>query len=70
MAAPKWSDLTSTQQRCVLGAIVVQGALKAAAYRDLARRPERRVRGSKRAWRLALLLNPGALAYFAFGRLR
>ena len=39
------------------------------ARRDLARRADTDVRGSKRFWRVFVLLNPGnALLYWLFGR--
>jgi hypothetical protein len=39
------------------------------AWRDLDRRPDSAVRGSKRLWRIAMLANPGnSLAYWALGR--
>lgn len=68
MPKKKWSELSTAQR----GAIVVFGAaqvaLKSAAYRDLHRRGDAQVRGPKAAWRFAILLNPGAVAYFVFGR--
>ena len=48
-----------------------QLAFLAAAQRDLSRRPAEQIRGSKKFWRLATLVNfigPGS--YFAFGRKR
>jgi hypothetical protein len=67
--AKKWSDLSARQKQ----AIVVSGALesvaKAAALRDLARRPSAAVRGSKTAWVLASLVQPvGPIAYLLLGR--
>lgn len=39
------------------------------AWRDLARRADNEVRGSKRAWRVFVSLNPGnAVIYWLFGR--
>ena len=43
----------------------------AVTWRDLRRRPDAAVRGSKRLWRLAATLNTtGSLAYWLFGRRR
>lgn len=39
------------------------------AWRDLERRTDSEVRGSKRAWRVLVTMNPGnALIYWLFGR--
>lgn len=39
------------------------------AWRDLGRRPAGAVRGDKRIWRVAILLNSGnSVAYWLFGR--
>jgi hypothetical protein len=38
------------------------------AERDLQGRPEKQIRGSKLAWRLASLNALGAVAYLTFGR--
>lgn len=44
----------------------VSGSL---AWRDLNRRSDTQVRGSKRMWRVLLALNPGnSLLYWLFGR--
>ncbi|AWB93067.1 PLD nuclease N-terminal domain-containing protein [Aeromicrobium chenweiae] len=69
MAQKKWSDLTIGQRRAlgVVGAVEV--VLTAAAWRDLARRPAREVRGPKVVWALASFVQPvGPLLYFAKGR--
>ncbi|PZS15461.1 MAG: hypothetical protein DLM57_12665 [Pseudonocardiales bacterium] len=52
-------------------AVLVAGEIGSAvlAWRDLARRPDSAVRGSKRVWRVAMLANPGnSLAYWLLGR--
>ena len=50
-------------------AAVVEVAMTLAAWRDLASRPAERVRGSRRLWALAVLVQPvGPVAYFAMGR--
>jgi hypothetical protein len=65
------AELTSRQRAGVIGVGVVELALLAAALVDLHRRPASRIRGSKRAWRLAAFVNfVGPLAYFALGRRR
>jgi hypothetical protein len=46
-------------------------ALAALTWRDIGRRTDEQVRGSKQLWRAASLLNSlGSIAYFAFGRIR
>jgi Phospholipase_D-nuclease N-terminal len=50
-------------------AAVVEVAMTLAAWRDLASRPAEGVRGSRRLWALAVLVQPvGPVAYFAVGR--
>lgn len=69
MAKKTWSDLTPTQKRAVVAVGAVETALTLAAWRDLASRPAGRVRGPKKAWSVAVMLQPvGPLAYFALGR--
>lgn len=63
--------MTGTKRRRrTRGAIAVSIALVAAAERDLYRRPETAVRGSRRLWRLVSLNALGALAYLLVGRRR
>jgi hypothetical protein len=67
----RWSELSRPQQRAIIAAGVVQTLLAAAALLDLRRRPSEQVRGSKKLWAVAALVNFfGPLAYFAFGRRR
>ena len=56
----------------VLGALVaVEVIIAALTFRDLKRRPDEEVRGSKRFWRVISLVNPGnSIAYWLFGRRR
>lgn len=56
--------------KAVLGVLVAaQGVSSALAWRDLARRPEDRVRGNKNLWRVIVTMNPGnSIAYWLFGR--
>jgi Family of unknown function (DUF5652) len=68
----KWSELSPRARRAVVVVGAVEGALKVAALVDLARRPARKVRGSKRAWALSIVLvnSLGVLpiVYFVRGR--
>jgi hypothetical protein len=51
--------------------VVVDVVLAILAWRDLSRRSENEVRGSKRFWRLAVMANPGnSVAYWLIGRKR
>lgn len=69
MAAKKWSDLTTGQQRAVYVAGAAEAILTAAALRDLARRPADAVRGPKVMWVLASFVQPvGPFIYFTTGR--
>jgi hypothetical protein len=56
--------------KSVLLAIVgVQVVSALVAWRDLSARPEADLRGSKKFWRVFVLLNPGnSLAYWTVGR--
>ena len=72
MTTKKWGDLSPRVRRMLLVAGSIEGLLKVVALVDLKRRPAERVRGSKRAWGLAITFvnSFGAvpLAYFARGR--
>jgi hypothetical protein len=74
VARTKWHDLSPRRRRLVVVGGVLDGALKAAALVDLARRPVAEVRGPKAAWAAAITLinSAGAvpIAYFAYGRRR
>ena len=49
--------------------LAVQITSAVLATRDLSRRPDDRVRGSKKFWRVFVWLNPGnSLAYWLVGR--
>jgi hypothetical protein len=53
----------------LLAIVVVQVVSAAFAWRDLSRRSDDQVRGSKKAWRAFIALNPGnSLVYWAVGR--
>jgi hypothetical protein len=60
----------SKQRKWLLAVLIpIEVVLAALAWRDLRRRPDDRVRGKKRLWRLLLLLNPGnSVLYWLFGR--
>jgi hypothetical protein len=71
--ARRWSDLSARSRRLIIAAAVAETGLKAAVLIDLRRRPASQVRGSKRAWAAAMLVNSAGLlplSYFAFGRRR
>jgi hypothetical protein len=59
----------SPRQRALLGGLLAASlGLVAAAQRDLHRRSDNEVRGSRRLWRALCLNALGALAYFGWGR--
>lgn len=71
MANKRWQDLSTGQRRGIVLSGVVQFTLLSAALVDIWRRPEEKIRGSKRLWALAAFVNfVGPIAYFAFGRKR
>jgi hypothetical protein len=66
-----WDELSDRQRRGIMAGGAIQVLLAAAALLDLRRRPSDQVRGSKKLWAAATLVNfVGPLAYFAFGRRR
>lgn len=69
MAGKTWAELSRSQKRAVAVAGVVEVVMTVAAWRDLATRPASGVRGPKKAWGIAALVQPvGPVAYFALGR--
>lgn len=67
----RWSDLSSTQQKVVIGAAAVEIVLTTAALVDLARRPAAQVRGPKPLWAMGCFVQPvGPVAYLMLGRRR
>jgi hypothetical protein len=71
--AGHWSDLSPRARRLLIGGAAAEGLLKLAVLVDLKRRPSSEVRGPKRAWALAMVVNSAGaipIAYFAFGRRR
>jgi hypothetical protein len=68
-----WRSLSPRSRGLVVVAAVAETSLKAAVLIDLRRRPAAEIRGSKRAWAAAMLVNSAGvipLSYFAFGRRR
>jgi hypothetical protein len=61
-----------TPSPAVMGLILAAHlAVTSITWRDLRRRPDSEVRGSKRVWRAASALNTtGSVAYFLLGRRR
>ena len=73
MAAIRWNDMSARTRRLITAAAIAEAGLKAAALIDLRRRPASQVRGSKRVWAMAMIVNSAGiipLSYFAFGRRR
>lgn len=65
----QWNDLKPAQRRFVVVAAAAELTLKIAAAIDITRRPADQIRGSKRAWYGALLINGfGPIGYFLLGR--
>jgi hypothetical protein len=66
-----WSDLSPRSRKLIVAAAVAETGLKAAVLIDLRRRPAGQVRGSRRLWAAAMLVNSAGilpLLYFVFGR--
>lgn len=72
MTRRRWSDLDPRLRQTLMLVGTVEAGLKIAALIDLARRPARQVRGSKRWWAVAIALMNSAgavpIAYFLRGR--
>lgn len=69
MPHQRWRDLTPGQRRAFLAASAVQIGLAAAAWTDLARRPQECVNGRKSLWGAAIAVNfIGPIAYLCWGR--
>ena len=69
----RWSDLSPRSRELIIVGAVVEAGLKAAVLVDLKRRPPSQVRGSKKVWAAAMLINSAGvlpLAYFTVGRRR
>ena len=69
--AQKWSDLSSRRQTGMVIGGLIQLALAATAWADLARRPADQVNGPKGLWAVLIAVNfVGPLSYFVLGRKR
>ncbi len=71
--AKRRSDLSPRIRKLLIAAGVAETGLKVAVLVDLRRRPPSEIRGSRRAWSAAMLVNSAGLiplSYFAFGRRR
>lgn len=64
-----WRDLSTAQRGAFVAMSAVQLGLAAAAWTDLARRPQEAVNGRKPLWAMAISVNfVGPIAYLCFGR--
>jgi hypothetical protein len=73
MAVQHWSDLSPRARQLIIAGAAAEGLLKLAVLVDLRGRPASEVRGPKRAWALAMIVNSAGaipIAYFALGRRR
>jgi hypothetical protein len=71
MRQKQWNDLSDTQKRGIVLLGALQLALLAVALIDIRRRDVDAINGSKRLWRMVVLINfIGPIAYFVFGRKR
>ncbi len=63
--------VTPNRKKALLVIVPLEVVAAVLARRDLSRRADAEVRGSKRFWRVFVLLNPGnAVLYWLFGRRR
>jgi hypothetical protein len=62
--------MTSERKKLLVAILVpIEVVLGRLAWRDLARRTDDQVRGSKRLWRVLVVINPGnSVIYWLFGR--
>jgi hypothetical protein len=73
MAVKRWSDLSPRARKLLVGAAIAEATLKLAVLADLRRRPADQIRGRKKAWACAMLVNSAGIipaSYFIFGRRR
>jgi hypothetical protein len=69
MKRRRWHDLPKWQRTATLVLGPVEAVLTGIAAVDLARRPQRQVRGPKGLWWLAIFIQPvGPVAYLSWGR--
>ena len=63
--------MSERQKKILAVALVIHLIMLSLTWRDLSRRPAEGVRGKKRMWRLASLMNTsGSVTYWLFGRRR
>jgi hypothetical protein len=63
------TERTEMQKRVLRVALVIHFVVTILTLRDLSHRPDSAVRGRKRFWKIAALLNTsGSVAYWLFGR--
>ena len=68
--ARRKEPLSPSARRILIAAAAAEAGLKAAALLDMRRRPASQIRGSKKAWALAMIANSAGLipiSYFVFG---
>jgi hypothetical protein len=71
MSSRTWTELPRWQRVATAVLAPVEVALTAVAAVDLARRPQRRVRGPKALWWVGIFVQPvGPVAYLAWARRR
>jgi hypothetical protein len=65
-----WNDISPRNRRILIAAAAVEAALKAVALLDMKRRPANQIRGSKKVWAPAMIVNSFGvipIAYFVVG---
>ncbi len=70
MQKRRYSEMGTAGKAAVLLITAISLVIVGGAERDIARRGEDEVRGSRTVWRLVSLNAVGALAYLGFGRRR
>ena len=68
--ARRRNDLSPRTRWILTAAAAAEAGLKAAALLDMRRRPATQIRGSKKTWALAMIVNSAGLipiSYFVFG---
>lgn len=70
MQKKRYSEMTPAGKAAVLVITAISLLIIGTAERDIARRDEDEVRGSRAVWRLVSLNAMGALVYLRFGRRR
>ncbi|TWG90439.1 hypothetical protein L615_009000000010 [Nocardioides sp. J9] len=72
MPTTRWNELDPSTRKAIMVAGAVDGVLRTLALRDLKRRTPAQVRGSRKAWGVALsLVSSGGIlpvVYFVKGR--